>query len=36
LNIEAKKILKEYTPEPVSSKIKERIEEIIRKREKDF
>jgi len=36
LNIGAKKILKEYTPEPVSSKIKEKIEEIIRKREKDF
>jgi len=36
LNIGAKKILKEYTPEPVSSKIKERIEEIIRKRENDF
>jgi len=36
LNIEAKKILKEYTPEPVSSEIKERIKEIIRKREKDF
>ena len=36
LNIGAKKILKEYTPEPVSSKIKERIEEIIRKREKDL
>jgi len=36
LNIGAKKILKEYTPEPVSSKIKEKIEEIIRKREKDL
>ena len=36
LNKEAKKILKEYTPEPVSSKIKERIAEIIRKREKNI
>jgi len=36
LNIGVKKILKEYTSEPVPSKIKERLAEIIRKREENI